>query len=344
MTEVPVRRTPARPGASRSAPQADAAPAQNGQQQVTVEEPLERFFPGCFEILMPAISAALPHVINAFREQTRAQDGSVLETQEAMERSLTELFTMLTPVLNQVLPVLIEQIRDAGSARAAAGETVLDDETLERFLPQLLGAILPPLVSSLPPALQGVGGLLGGLFGGGREADSPVPRVVDAEVSARFLGPLLQAIVPAVTANLPQLFALITGQRGVTTRDTGVSWHDFLETNRLWDNDNIAVWTEPIDDANAVEIALQLAPHKSWWKGIEIQDDNGSTITEIGVQDSEKYASVRVDARSILDPGGYLVFKKAKLFGVHTGMYRLATGGLSEELKGKKATFYWYAD
>jgi hypothetical protein len=76
---------------------------------------------------------------------------------------------------------------------------------------------------------------------------------------------------------------------------------------------------------------------------IQIQDDNGGFVAEIGVQDNRKYDVVRVDARTILDPGGYLVFKKAKAFGIHTGMYRLATGGLSQ-LRGQRATFYWYAD
>jgi hypothetical protein len=329
---------------TRSTPRPRQATRATGDGAAAVEEqPLERFFPGCFEILLPAITTVIPQIFEAIRAENRARPESARQPDEVIDRSLGELLALIGPLLSQILPVMIERIDETGREREASGEEYLDDEALERFLPALLGAMLPTLITALPPALQGVSGMLGGLFGGGRDVESPPPRVADSEVSARFLGPILQAVVPAVVANLPQLFELITGQGSRASRDVGVSWQDFTETNRLWDNDTVSVWQDPIDDQDAVEIALQLAPHKSWWKGIQIQDDNGSFVAEVGVEGNRKYASTRVDARTLLDPGGYLLFMKAKLFGIHTGMYRLATGGL-DELRGQRSTFYWYAD
>ena len=173
--------------------------------------------------------------------------------------------------------------------------------------------------------------------------DEFTPLLVDAEMTQRFVLPSIQSIMTGVQQVLPQLFTLLTESRSMP-RDTGITWQDLQSTKRLWDNDNIAVQDlTPIDNPDEIEIVLELAPHKTWWKGVQLQDDNGGFITEIGVQDRNKVASVRIRADQLLDPGGYLVFMKAKLFGVHTGMYRLGTGGL-EQLRGKRVHFFWYAD
>ncbi|MDX3619237.1 hypothetical protein [Streptomyces europaeiscabiei] len=304
---------------------------------------LERFFPGCFEILLPAISTALPHIFAAFRVENHSRTAEAALSDQELDRAFAELLSLVAPLLSEVLPVLIEQIHDFGEQRARAGAGPVDDEALERFLPPLLGALVPVLVEALPPALQGVGGLIGGLFGVGREGEPPLPHVIDSEVSSRFLGPILQALLPAVAESLPVLFSLITGQGSQVSRDMGVSWADFADRHRLWDNDMIRVWTEPIDDPNAVEIALELARHKTWGKAIQVEDDSGGFVAEVSVKDSKKVDVVRVDARTIVDADGYLLFKKAKLFGVMTGMYRLKTGGL-QQLRGRRATFYWSAD
>ncbi|MCX5009306.1 hypothetical protein OHB05_43120 [Streptomyces sp. NBC_00638] len=302
----------------------------------TAALPLECFFPGCFEILLPAITTAVPQIFAAFRSENESRATELARSGKAMDRSLAELVSLVGPLLSEVLPVLIEMIHDAGGAEG------LDDEALERFLPDLLGALVPVLVNALPSALQSVGGLLGGLFGTGRDSAAALPRVVDTEVSSRFLGPLLQAFLPAVAAGLPRLVALITGQGAPASRDTAVTWQDFTKITRFWDNDIISLSSEPIDDPNTVEVAILIPDHMTWWKGVQIQDDNGGFVAEIGVQDGHKYDVVRVDARLLLEPNGYLVFKKAKAFGIHTGMYRLATGGL-DQLRGRRTTFHWSA-
>ena len=352
---------------SRSAQPAEIAPAPAGDQadQANGMAPtagltapptpsLERFFPGCFEILLPAVTAALPQIFAAFRVENQSRTAEAALSDQELDRAFAELLSLVAPLLSDVLPVLIEQIHEFGEQRAAAGEGPVDDEALERFLPPLLGALVPVLVEALPPALQGVGGMLGGVIGGaigdlfgdgrdGRDGRASLPDLIDSEVSSRFLGPILQALLPAVVESLPALFSLISGQGSPLSRDMSVIWADFADRHRLWDNDMIQVWTEPIDDPNAVEIALELAPHKTWEKAIQVQDDSGGFVAEVSVKNSKKTDVVRVDARTVLDANGYLLFKKAKLFGVMTGVYRLQTGG-QQQLRGRRATFYWSAD
>lgn len=301
-----------------------------------VQQPMERFFPGCFEILLPAITSVIPQIVQSFRNENQSRDLATRQSPAAIDRFLPQLLSLIGPVLNQVIPPLISQIQNAREVRSEAATA--DSDPLERFLPVIFGGVVPPIVAALPSILQQ-------LLGGGTRSSAATPRLIDAETSTRYLGPILQSVLPAIATNLPQLFDLILGRggSGPQTRDLGVSWQDFTQTHRLWDNDNISVRLEPIDDANAVEIALEVPAHKTWWKSIQLQDDNGSTIHEVWVQDSKKSDSHRVEARILLETGGYLLFSKAKAFGIHTGMYRLSTAGLND-LRGQRAIFYWYAD
>jgi hypothetical protein len=307
-------------------------------QVATVEQPeesLDRFFPGFYEVLLPAASALVPEVIKMFQSREAQSE----DPEGSRDRDLSQILAVLGPVLTQAVPVLIDEISKVAQQRSRDGaDPTPDDEALERFFPALLGALVPTLVSSLPTAIQSISGL----FARGRDGQVPQPRVVDSEVTTRFLGPVFQLLAPTLASTLPQLFSIVTG---AAPRDIGVSWLDFTETNRLQDNDNIAlINNDPLDDPNATEIVLELAPHKTWWKGIQIQDGSGAYVDEIGVQDNNKIASVRVSSQILVDPGGYLLFLKAKAFGIHTGMYRLNCGGLADQLRGRRAQFYWYAD
>jgi hypothetical protein len=342
MTET-AQRYPARGATSQRVPtQTRSRSTSRGQvsaQQVASgQEPaesLDRFFPGFYEVLLPAATALVPEIIKMFQ----SREAESADRERAYDRDLSQLLAVLGPLLTQVVPVVIDEISNITQQRSRDGaDPIPDDEALERFFPALLGALVPTLVSALPAAIQEISSL----FGNGRDGQVPLPRVVDSEVTTRFLGPVFQLLAPTLAATLPQLFSIITGAAG---RDIGMSWLDFTETNRLQDNDSIVlINNEPIDDSSMTEIVLELAPHKTWWKGIQIQDPGGAYVDEIGVQDDNKVASVRVPSQILVDPGGYLLFMKAKMFGVHTGMYRLNCGGLAEQLRGRRATFYWYAD
>lgn len=264
-----------------------------------------------------------------------------VEVSRALEQY--QLTQVVTQIVQRSTPSIIEamqqQVQDQAS-RGGSGE--LDDEALERGWGFLASVIADQVIKHAPGAIKAATHALGSMIGS-RDIDDLEPLLVDTETMQRFVAPSISALLAGVQTCMPQLYTLLTTKRE-TPRDTGISWQDLETTKRLWDNDNITVLPlTPIDNSNEIEIAIELAPHKTWWKGIQVLDDNGSFVTEVGVQDRTKIASVRVPARQLLSPGGYLVFGKAKLFGVHTWMYRLATGGL-DQLAGQRAHFYWYAD
>ncbi|GAA0794379.1 hypothetical protein [Spirilliplanes yamanashiensis] len=269
----------------------------------------------------------------------------VMLANEQLSRALDEQQTMqvVTTITQQCAPAVLAAVQQTMADRSARGETGdVDDETMERGWGFLTSVIADEVIKLAPAAIQAATKALGSVVGS-RDVDEFTPLVVDTEMTQRFVLPTLQSLVTGVQQVLPQLFTLVSGSRA-TPRDTGISWQDLQATKRLWDNDNIAAQDlQPLDNPDEIEIVLELAPHKTWWKGIQLQDDNGGFIAEIGVQDRTKTASVRVRADQLLSPGGYLVFMKAKAFGVHTGMYRLATGGL-DQLRGHRAHFFWYAD
>lgn len=269
----------------------------------------------------------------------------VVLAEEQLNRTLQEqqMMQVVTVITQQATPAIIAAMKQTVADRAARGETgAVDDEVMERGWGFLASIIADEVIKLAPDAIKFATKALGSVVGS-RDVDEFTPLLVDAEMTQRFVLPSIQSIMTGVQQVLPQLFTLLTESRSMP-RDTGITWQDLQSTKRLWDNDNIAVQDlTPIDNPDEIEIVLELAPHKTWWKGVQLQDDNGGFITEIGVQDRNKVASVRIRADQLLDPGGYLVFMKAKLFGVHTGMYRLGTGGL-EQLRGKRVHFFWYAD
>jgi len=112
---------------------------------------------------------------------------------------------------------------------------------------------------------------------------------------------------------------------------------------RFWDNDFIrVVGQEDLGNQSTVGLVLELAPHLSWAKEIQVRDDNGALITRLQVQDATKVAEATVAADQILTNGS-LLFAKAKLFGIMTGMYVLPTAGVTQ-LQGKRTHFRWMAD
>ncbi|WP_406212091.1 hypothetical protein [Streptomyces canus] len=273
----------------------------------------------------------------------RELDGAVADVEISRALQEFQLTQVVTQIVQDSTPAIITALQQEVQQRAARGETGdVDDETMERGWGILASVITEQVIKHAPAAIKLATKALGSVVGS-RDVDAYTPLLVDTETTQRFVLPSIATILSGVQTCLPQLFSLVAANREIP-RDTGISWQDLETTKRLWDNDNIAVVSlDPIDNANEIEIVLELAPHKTWWKGIQVQDDNGSLIAEIGVQDRNKVASIRVAAQQLLSPGGYLVFSKAKFLGIHTPMYRLATGGLNQ-LRGRRVTFYWYAD
>lgn len=355
----------------KTTPQAEAPRSTDGAVQAqTQEEALPRFWGAIAGALLPlagkAVSALAPKAGSAIGGLfgnsklggkigsgvggvlgslfgSRDLDG--LEYDGYRELEEAQLTHVATDCMNEAIPFIIDSLYQQTQERASRGETgSVDDETLERFWGGLVGPLSEVISMTLPSSIKKATQIFGG-FMGSRDVETVEPLMVDAEVAQRFFGPVLAGIMSTVQATLPQLVKIIQDEdTDASSRDVSISWQDLETTKRFWDNDNIALLgLTPIEDPEAIEFVLELAPHKSWWKGLEIQDDNGTLVAEIGVEGSRKIAKTRVPAQVLLSPGGYLVFSKAKMFGVRTGMYRLATGGLTQ-LKGKRAHFFWYAD
>lgn len=316
------------PGATRTGPGTGTA------SRATAAE-LER---GVWDVFWPAVTETLPLVFDLFRSQAAAVDSHDSRSPVAAERDIAEFMACLQPVVKALIPNLIDIFRDEASSRASRGEPAEpDNEAIERFWPALLSAAIPLIVDNLPGAIKTISGLFRGPEMSGNGKTPADVYVVDKEVSARFLGPLLQVLVPALSTTLPDIFKLVLGLG--RSRDITASWTDFTTTHRFWDGDILELRnSSDIGDPNSIKISLELAAHKSWWKGIQALDDNGDVIAEIGVDGRAPFNEMTVSATSTR----YLVFGKAKLFGVHTWMYRLATENLHFE--GKQLNFAWEAD
>lgn len=328
------------------------APSTVGGATAVEADDLAPLLAGFQTIFGQAVNAALPHIFNLFRAEAQARNGT--RTSEAdVDRSLTDFLSLLQPVVSQLVPFLVEQVTAEQRARSSRGmPETLDREAQDRFWGALVSAAVPLIVNNLPGIVNEVGnsfspgGMFGGLFGG-RAYPQAVPSeeialpVADREMVARFWGPLLNVVGTALSACLPELFNVVQG-RGVS-RDHTITWDDLTVRNRLWDNDVIVVvGIGEAADPNTIELVLELAWPKTWWKAIQVQDDNGSFITEVAVQDNARISETTVPADFILR-GGYLLFMKAKMFGIHTGMYRMSTGGM-DELRGRRVHFLWAAD
>jgi len=119
-----------------------------------------------------------------------------------------------------------------------------------------------------------------------------------------------------------------------------IDWGDLERSWRLNDGDIVSASFEDIA-ANTAEFVLELAPHKTWWKGVQLLDNTDGQIGFLEVENGTNMAGpLGVSIRDI-NVGGHIVLWKAKAFGIHTPMYLLTD---LEHVNGKRVTFRWSAD
>jgi hypothetical protein len=89
----------------------------------------------------------------------------------------------------------------------------------------------------------------------------------------------------------------------------------------------------------AVEFVLKTGPSIGWYKGIQIVDNTGHAqlLASTGASSTDVTS---LPAGSVI--GGFLRFEKARILGVHTGVYDLAD--LRPLTKGTRVTFTWIQD
>jgi hypothetical protein len=119
-----------------------------------------------------------------------------------------------------------------------------------------------------------------------------------------------------------------------------IDWSAF-NSGPTWDGDIIDLVIESgVVPANTVEFVLEAASNVRWWKALRVPDGLGSSW-EIWTQNDTKSGRVSLWSHQVAN-GQSLEFKKAKVAGIHTGMYLL--GGLDRLAGGSRVTFRWVQD
>jgi hypothetical protein len=104
--------------------------------------------------------------------------------------------------------------------------------------------------------------------------------------------------------------------------------------------DTISVTISPAASPDDVEFVLETAPEVTWWKAIELRSADGAMTAQRETQDSDHGPhSFSAHADDLV--GSRLTLAKAKIFGIHTGMYELQN--LSGQ-RGSRIHFLWQRD
>lgn len=256
--------------------------------------------------------------------------------QLAADRSFMDVAAVLMPVVQAIIPPLVEQLLSFGPPKADTDQN--EEERFQQFVPQLLGTITPIVMQVLPGLLQTMHGM---------HSEHPV-RVTDRELNQRYFGPILQATLPAIITQLPDLLAMVHGDQRSPIRYERmpgrapiqlmrIGRNDLTSAHRLRDGD-VLYLTETPAPPGTTEIRLSMAPHCMWWKGIEVTDE---TDRQICFVEAEGDRHAMFESRSV-QGGGAIVLWKARMFGEHAPMYVIPISDLSPD--GKCLTFHWAAD
>jgi hypothetical protein len=132
---------------------------------------------------------------------------------------------------------------------------------------------------------------------------------------------------------------VLRGTSVFATNETFINWGDFGGT--LPDGDIITVAFTQNFPQFGIRITLNAGPGVTWWKALSLFTPGRGDFQEMFTERATTAASITVNP-SIFDSGVvYLHFKKAKWWGIHTGMYFLAR---ADRLIGTHATFTWLKD
>lgn len=168
------------------------------------DEDAQRFFGG---ILGGIVSSVVPKIatgILGMLQQKRRELGLPEQRDAAsMERDLQSILASLLPKLLDAVPV----IAGALSGKPAPRST---EEESQRFLP-FLAAVLPAVISAVPGIVSA--------FNRQRGADGAEPSISNPDVAERFIGPLMQTLVPQLLQSAPAILGSLFGggRRDVST-------------------------------------------------------------------------------------------------------------------------------
>jgi hypothetical protein len=162
----------------------------------SADQDAQRFFGA---ILGPIIANVVPQVASGILGmlQQRRRELGMPEQRDAasVERDLQSILASLLPKLIEAVPIMAGALSGRSAPRGA-------EEEGQRFLP-ILGAILPAVISAVPGIISA--------FNRQRGADGQQPSISNPDVAQRFLGPLLQTIVPPLLQSAPAILQSIFG-------------------------------------------------------------------------------------------------------------------------------------
>jgi len=85
--------------------------------------------------------------------------------------------------------------------------------------------------------------------------------------------------------------------------------------------DNITTSFTAIPQKDKVQFVLTAAPNVTWWKGVRVTDKAGTVLVTDFTQDAKHRTAVLSVGQAAVKKGAFVIFSKAKTFGVHTDMY-----------------------
>ena len=123
----------------------------------------------------------------------------------------------------------------------------------------------------------------------------------------------------------------------VTWPGNPTDWTPFVHNGE----DHIDVISTPSSDGVTLLVGLQSDPKITWYKGIRVLADDGTELASVSTQDKQHGPNYCV----LPDNWARLEFVKAKIGGVHTGMYQTPMKNqLVGETEGWTLTFRWTKD
>ena len=178
-------------GPDMSGTSPSVAPSMDGSP--SSDQDTQRFFGSILGGLVSTVVPKIASGILGMLQQRRRDLGLPEERDSAsMERDLQSILASLLPKLLEAVPAIAGALGGKPAPRSA-------EEESQRFLP-FLAAVIPAVISAVPHIVSA--------FNRRRGVDDTPPPLSDPAVAERFIGPLMQTLVPQLLQAAPQAVEL----------------------------------------------------------------------------------------------------------------------------------------
>lgn len=123
---------------------------------------------------------------------------------------------------------------------------------------------------------------------------------------------------------------------------TMISWNDLNLGLLLPDRDRITATYSGHNPNGTITLTLAAGPGITWWKGVTLwSPTQGNLLTEAWTEGIRTGSGISIPPPEVEWSNRFLLFKKAKWWGVHTGIYWL---GRVDRMLGNNLTLTWLLD